>query len=130
MRKPIAVAAIMSLLASPALVRGADHVASAGAVRTQLAAAAAERGQNLASVEAALATPEAGRMAARAGVDINKVRATLPQMSDDDLRDLSRRAAVLTADPVAGDELSHDLRLLVFIGLVGALALVLIHAAD
>ena len=130
MRKPFAVLTLISMLfATVPIARADDHLVSRGAVNQRLADAATERARNLASVDGVLASPRASRVAARAGVDLNSVRASLPRLSDADLRDLSRRAAALRSDPVAGhyDEAEDAL---VFVILIAAAALVLIAVAN
>lgn len=130
MRKPCAILALAVLLFGAPLARADDHLVARGAAGERLADAASERAHNLASVEQSLGSVRMNQTAAQAGVDIGQVRQALPLMSDSDLRDLSRRAAALQSDPVAGDDVHDDLRMLVFISLIGAMAIVLINAAE
>jgi hypothetical protein len=129
MRKPCAVMTLLSMLFAVPIARADDHLAPRGAVKQRLEDAASDRVRDLARVEGVLASSHASRAAAIAGVDLNRVRASLPQLSDADLRDLSQRAAALGSDPVAGhyDEAEDAL---VFIIVVSAAALVLIAVAD
>ncbi len=129
MRKPWAILTLISMLFAVPIARADDHLVSRGAVSQRLADAATERARNLASVEGVLASPRAGKAAAIAGVDLNRVRTSLPRLSDSDLRDLSRRAAVLGSDPVAGHYGEAE-DALVFVIVIAAAALVLIAVAD
>jgi hypothetical protein len=129
MRKPWAILTLISMLFAVPVARADDHLVSRGAVDQRLADAATERARNLASVAGVLASPRASKAAAIAGVDLDRVRASLPRLSDADLRDLSQRAAALRSDPVAGHY--HDAEdALVFIIVLAAAALVLIAVAD
>ncbi len=129
MRKPCAVMTLVSMFLAVPIARADDHLVPRGAVNQRLEDAATTRARDFARVEGVLASPRASRAAAIAGVDLNRVRASLPQLSDADLRDLSQRAAALGSDPVAGhyDEAEDAL---VFIIVVSAAALVLIAVAD
>ena len=129
MRNPCAILAIASMALSVPAVRADDHLVSRDSIKERLTDATKERARNLASVESVLASPSAAKAAARAGVDLNRVRTSLPRLSDADLRDLSQRAAALNSDPVAGHY--HDAEdALVFVIVIAAAALVLIAVAD
>lgn len=129
MRKPCAILTLISMLFAVPTARAGDHLVSRGAVDQRLAEAATERAANLASLEGLLSSPRAGKAAAMAGVDLDRVRTSLPRLSDADLRDLSRRAAALESDPVAGHY--HEAEdALVFVIVIAAAALVLIAVAD
>jgi hypothetical protein len=131
MRKPFAVLTLISMLfAAVPVARADEHLVSRGAVNQRLAEAATERARNLASVDGVLASPRASRVAARAGVDLDSVRASLPRLSDADLRDLSRRAAALKSDPVAGHHEDEAEEALVFVIVIAAAALVLLAVAN
>jgi hypothetical protein len=129
MRKPCAVMTLFAILFAVPIARADDHLVRRGAVNQRLAGAAADRARDLVRVEGVLASPRASRVAAIAGVDLNRVRASLPQLSDADLRDLSQRAAALGSDPVAGHYGEAE-DALVFVILISATALVLIAVAD
>jgi len=129
MRKPWAILTLISMLFAVPIARADDHLVSRRAVDQRLAEATTERARNLASVEGVLSSPSASRVAAKTGVDLNRVRTSLPRLSDSDLRDLSRRAAVLGSDPVAGHYGEAE-DALVFVIVIAAAALVLIAVAD
>lgn len=131
MRKPCAILALTAMLFGSAGVHAEDHLVSRGVLGNSLTNAAAERARNLELLEGALASPRANRAAAMAGFDIDKVRGSLARLSDDEVRDLSRRAATLNSDPTAGHYGDDDaVELLVVVALIGAIALVAIEVAD
>jgi len=129
MRKPCAVLTLISMFLAVSFVHADDHLVGGASVKGRLSQAASERASNLASVERALSSPHAGKLAAAAGVDLDRVRRSLPQLGDADLRDLSRRAAALRTDPIAGHYGDAE-DALVFVIIVSAAALVLIAVAD
>ena len=128
MRKTLAViAAAAALLTCPA-GEAADHVVPPGAVQERLAEASARRAQDLAAVDAVLATPLAREAAASVGADVEALRAGVPTLSDAELADLSARASALGADPVAG--LDRDMRLLLMIALILVIIVLLLSILD
>jgi hypothetical protein len=129
MRKPCAILTLISMLLAVPVARADDHLVSSGAAQQKLTEAAAERANNLRAVEGVLGSIRASKVASAAGIDLGQVRASLPQLSNADLRDLSHRAAALKVDPAAGHY--HDSEdALVFVIVVAAAALVLIAVAD
>jgi hypothetical protein len=135
MRKSYAIVALTGLL--PMLIgsgvaRAEDHLVPGGAVGARLDAAASERAQNLASLDRALASPKAARAAKVVGVGIDKVRGSLSRLSDNELRDLSKRAASLGSNPAAGhyhDEADEAVEALVFIAIIAAIAIAAVEIA-
>jgi hypothetical protein len=82
---------------------GADeHLVSPAEARTALARAAAARQADLATLDRALSTPAADQAARRVGVDLDRIKAGLPALTDDEARDLAVRAEALDLDPAAG----------------------------
>ena len=126
MRKSLAVlAAAAALLIVPAGFAAADdHLATTDAVQARLAEASAQRAQDLATVDTALASPLAQEAAATVGADVNRLRAGVPRLSDAELRDLATRASALQSDPVAG--MDRQMRMLVMIGLVLVIIILLL----
>ena len=123
----LALAAVSAaLLSVPA--GAADHIAAPDAVQARLAEAAAQRTQDLASVDAVLATPLARETAASVGADLDRVRAAVPSLSDAELSDLAARAAALDADPVAG--MDRTMRLLILIGLILVIIILVLAIVD
>jgi len=129
MRKPCAVLTLISMVCAVPIARADDHLVSGGLVDRELAEAANERANNLMSVDGVLRSARAGKVAAVVGVNLDQVRASLPQLSDADLRDLSQRAAALKSDPAAGHYREAE-DALVFVIVIAAAALVLIAFAD
>ena len=119
MRKSLAVlAAAAAILSFPAgnAVAG-DHVATPDAVQSRLSDAAAQRAQDVATVQDVLSTPLAQEAASSVGADLGRVRAGVSTLSDSELSNLAARASVLQSDPVAG-RMDHNMRLLVMAALI------------
>lgn len=106
----------------------ARHVVSRELIQQRLAASAATRSQDVALVQELLGRPQARRIASALGADLASVRAAVPALSDDELRDLARRAAALQTDPVAG--LDHDIQQLLIIFLIVAIVVLVLEAVD
>jgi len=119
-------AAIAAATAGPAAA--ADHLVSADDVHAQLVGAAAQRRQDVASVEGTLESPLARDAAASMGVDLGRLRAAVPALSDAELRGLAVRAAALQSDPVAG--LDADIKQLLTIFLIVAIVILVLQAVD
>jgi hypothetical protein len=127
MRKSLAVlAAAAAILSFPAGYAAAgDHIVTPDAVQSRFSEAAAQRAQDVATVQNALSTPLAQEAAASVGADLDRVRAGVGTLSDAELSDLAARASVLQSDPVAG--MDRNMRLLVMIALIlGIIVLLLI----
>jgi hypothetical protein len=105
-----------------------DHLVSPEAARERLLDAAAGRDRSLATLDAALSTPEAAQAAASLGADTRQLRAALPTLSDAEVADLAARAEALQADPVAG--LDEDIRTLLIIFLIVAIVILVLQAVD
>ena len=128
MRKTLTVLslALASLVAGQAVAD--DHVVSPAAAAQRLQEASAAREQGLATLDRALARPDAARAAAAVGADTNALRAALPTLSDAEIADLAQRAAALETDPVAG--LDSDIRTLLIIFLIVAIVILVLQAVD
>jgi hypothetical protein len=131
MRKSLAVlAAAAAFLSLPAdQAAGGDHIVTPDAVQARLSETAAQRAQNVATVQEVLSTPIAEEAAATLGADLERVRAGVATLSDAELRDLAARASVLQTDPVAG-ALTRNQRLLVTIALVLVVIILLLAIID
>lgn len=119
--------AVVVLLAAGA-ARAEEHLVSREAASARLAQAEALRAHDRATLDAVLATPAAGRAAARVGADLAVVRDAVPTLSDVELRDLARRAEALRTDPAAG--LDHDIEQLLIVFLIVAIVILVIKAVD
>lgn len=118
--------ALVSLAAGQALAE--DHLVSREAAREQVLDAATQRARSLATLDAALSTPEAAEAASSLGSDTRQLRAALPTLSDAEIADLASRAEALRADPVAG--LDSDIRTLLIIFLIVAIVILVLQAVD
>jgi hypothetical protein len=129
MRKPCAILALVSMLLAAPLAGADDHVVARGTADRRLSGAAAQRGRDIALLDALLRAPGAERAAAVAGLDVGRARQALSRLSDGELSDLAQRAAALTANPVAGhyDEATDAL---VLVMVFAAAALIILEAAD
>ena len=128
MRKSLTVLSLSfaSLVAGQALAE--DHLVSREAARERVVGAATERARSLATLDAALSTPQAAEAAASLGADTAQLRAALPTLSDAEIADLASRAAALQSDPVAG--LDSDIRTLLIIFLIVAIVILVLQAVD
>jgi hypothetical protein len=121
------------MLLGSGVARADDHLVTQGAVGTRLKDAASERARNLESLDRALASPKAARAARIVGVGIDQVRGSLTRLSDNELRDLTQRAAALGSNPAAGhyhDDAEDAVELLVFIAIIGAIAIAAVEIAN
>lgn len=105
-----------------------DHLAPQAAVSARLAAATRTGAAERASLDRALATPDAERTAHRLGVDIRDVRAAAATLTDAEARELSERASALKSDPAAG--LSQDVDHLLVVFLIVAIVILVLKAVD
>jgi hypothetical protein len=128
MRRTLALVAVAATLLSCPAIEGSDHIAAPDAIQARLAEAAAQRAQDLAAVDAVLATPLARETAASVGADVATVRAAVPSLSDAELADLSARAAALQSDPVAG--MDRQMRLLLMIALILVIIVLVLAIVD
>jgi hypothetical protein len=132
MKKLGALLALTSMLFVGPLAGADDRLVSRGAVDQRLADARAERARNIATLDGLLTSPGADKAAAKAGLDVDRARRTLPRLSDADLSDLAQRAAALKADPVAGHSYYHNdaADALILVMIFAGLALVILAVAD
>ncbi|HEY7508696.1 MAG TPA: hypothetical protein VIG50_00500 [Vicinamibacteria bacterium] len=128
MRTAPAFVALVAALATAVPATASDHLVAPDTAQQRLREAAAARERDHALVAGALASPHAEAAAARAGVDLDRVRAAAATLSDDELRDLAARAAALQTDPVAA--LDHDIKTLLTIFLIVAIVILVLQAVD
>jgi hypothetical protein len=79
-----------------------SHLVTPDVAQARLLEASAERQRNLATVDAFIASPEGTAALGAVGVSRERVRGSLPTLSDAELQDVAARAAALQSDPVAG----------------------------
>jgi hypothetical protein len=123
MKKSLAALFALAVFAIPA-VQAEEHLVSPQAAQQQLLDATAARAQNLAVVDAFVASPEGTAAMATLGVDATRVRGALSTMTDAELQDVAARAAALQADPVAGAPFSSR-QLLWIVAIVVAVIVVI-----
>jgi len=99
MKRLIAAATLLSLVASAATATADDHLVSLQLVRERLTATNQRRSETLRLI---LSNPTVKQAAAVAHVDPDALAARLSNLTDMELRDLADRAARLETDPVAG----------------------------
>jgi hypothetical protein len=128
MRTRLALIPVALLALSAGFAAADDHLVTSEAVQSRLTEAAAQRAQDLAAVDTALASPLAQEAASTVGADLGRLRAGVPTLSDSELRDLATRASVLQSDPVAG--MDRQMRLLVMIGLILVIIILLLAILD
>lgn len=124
----MALALAAGLLVAPESARAQEHLVSPEIVDARLVQSTAQRGRDVAVLDAALDGPVAARAAATIGADLDGVRRAIPALSDADLRDLAQRAQALSADPAAG--LDHDVEQLLVVFLIVAIVILVIQAVD
>ena len=121
-KQPRFLSAVLAMLLVPAPGSAQDHLVTSEDLQARFAAVAAERAENLRTVEAALSSPAAAEAAALVHADLGRVRAGVSSLTDEELRDVAARAKLLTVDPVAGAN-----AVLLVLAVIGA-AVVLIFA--
>jgi len=123
MKQSLAALAALVVFAVPA-VRAEEHLVSPQAAQQQLLDATAARAQNLAVVDAFVASPEGSAAMATLGVDAARVRGSLSTLTDAELQDVAARAAALQGDPVAGAPFNRNQ--ILWIALIAVAVIVLI----
>jgi hypothetical protein len=115
MRHLTAIVTALALLAVPGVALCGGHMVTAGSVDDRLSQRASQRQQDVLTLQRVLSTPAAASTTAALGTRIESVRAAVPALNDEELRDLATRAAALGSDPAAGYEpVVHDF-LIVFL---------------
>jgi hypothetical protein len=101
-----------------------EHLIPRETVQARLNAAAAERAESIAVLEVLLDTPEAEKACKASGISGARLKRQLPLLTDDELRELARRAADLRTDPTAGMSSGGKIALI-----VGVLVVILVVLA-
>jgi len=115
----------ITLFAIPPDVLAQDHVVTPSDLQKEMVNASQARQHNLDTIQRFLATPAAEKALKSAKIDVQQVKTAVATLSDDDLAQLSARAAKAQADFAAGRLSDRDL---IWI-LVAIAALVLIIVA-
>jgi hypothetical protein len=114
-------------LAVPTSLWARPHMVTTRVVDARFESAAAARAAHLAALDRILATPTAAQVAAARGLDVQKLRAGLASLKDDELADIHARAAALEKDPVAGGLGSIFVVLLVVVAVAVILAVLIVE---
>ena len=114
-----------AVLAAPQAARAQNHVVTPSDLQKDVAAASSTRQKNLVQVERFLSSTEAQQAMKSAHINPQQVKNAVPQLSDDELAQLSARSAKTQKDFAAGRISDHDLLVI----LIGVAALILIIVA-
>jgi hypothetical protein len=102
-----------------------DHVVAPSDLQKDVAGASATRQKNQTRLEDFVSSPEAQRALKSAHIDTGQVKNAIPQLSDDDLAQLSAKAEKARRDFSAGRMSDRDLLII----LIAVAALILIIVA-
>jgi hypothetical protein len=111
--------------AAPQVIHGQDHVVTSSDLRNDLAAASAARQKSQSQLEEFVSSSEAQKALKTAHIDSGEVKNAIPQLSDEDLAQLSARSEKAQKDFAAGRMSDRDLLII----LIGVAALILIIVA-
>jgi hypothetical protein len=114
-----------AVLAAPQAVLAQNHVVTPSDLQKDVAAASSTRQKNLAQVEGFLSSNEAQQAMKSAHINPQQVKNAVPQLSDDELAQLSARSDRAQKDFAAGRISDRDLLVI----LIGFAALILIIVA-
>ena len=101
----LAAAAVLTAVqvgAEQRLATPETHLVTPDVAQARLAEANAERARNLATVDAFVLSPEGTAALKTVGVSQERVRGSLPTLTDAELQNVAARAAALQSDPMAG----------------------------
>jgi hypothetical protein len=114
-----------AVLAAPQAVLAQNHVVTPSDLQKDVAAASSTRRTNLAQVESFLSSTEAQQAMKSVHINPQQVKNAVPQVSDDELAQLSARSDKAQKDFAAGRISDRDLLVI----LIGFAALILIIVA-
>ena len=114
-----------AFLAIPQGAHAQDHVVSPSDIQKDVSAVSATRQKNLAQVDDFLSSSAAQQAMKSAHIDPQQVKNAIPQMSDDELAQLSARSEKAQKDFAAGRISDRDLLII----LVGVAVLILVIVA-
>lgn len=129
MRRILTLLAAVAASLAPAVASADDHLVSPRAAQQRLAQARSQRQLDLLVAERVLTSAPAARAAEELGVSLARVRSAVPTLSDQELRDLARRAAPAGADPAAGHFDDQDLHDVAVVSLIVVGVVILLSAA-
>ena len=103
-----------------------DHVVSSQALDQALATSSTTRQKNIDTLEQLMATPEAQKAMHEAKVDPAQVKHAIPNLSDEELANLSARATHAQQDFAAG-HIGPSLFTIIIIAIIVIIILIVIH---
>ena len=118
------VSLLVAPFVAPRVTHAQDHVVTPSELQKDLSSASAARRNNEKRLEEFVSSPEAQRALKTAHIDGGQVRNAIPQLSDEDLAQLSARSEKARRD-FAGGRLS-DRDLIIIILAVAALVLIIV----
>ena len=110
---------------SPQPAHAQDHVVTPSDLRNDLTGASAARQKNQAQLEGFVSSPQGQKALKSAHTDGEEIKNAIPQLSDDDLAQLSARSEKAQRDFAAGRISDRDLIII----MLAILALILIIVA-
>ena len=120
--------ALAIILIIPAnLIAQSDHVVSPADLQRQAAAVTQTRQQNVEKVRSFLSSPMAERTMQKAHIDSGQVKAAVPNLSDEELAQLSARADKAQRDFAAGYLNTRDIALIILGVVVIILIIIIAH---
>jgi hypothetical protein len=90
------------LLSCQGLASADEHIAPVTEIEARLAAAGSQRQADIVALQGLLDTSEGRRACDATRIPCAELKQQVPLLDDQELRDLSRRASIVNADPVAG----------------------------
>jgi CHASE3 domain sensor protein len=103
-----------------------DHIVSPQALDQRLADSSAVRQKNIDTLQKLIATPEAQKAMHDAKVDPQQVKHAIPNLSDEELANLSARATHAQQDFAAG-HIGPSLFTILIIAIIVVIILIVIH---
>jgi hypothetical protein len=122
MKRTVAIVLALCVLLTGLPARADDHLVSRSTVQTRLSQVAAQRQVDLTVVRSVLVSPEAITAASRVGLDAHALFERVATLSDEELRDVAERAALLNVDPVAGGARKTVIIVVVILVVLGLLS--------
>jgi hypothetical protein len=123
----VVLAFLSVVLVLPQSLFAQDHVVSTSDIQRDLQAASAARQQKIAEVEKFISSEASQKALKSAHVDYRQVERAVPQLSDDELANISARAEQAQHDFAAGSVSNRDLIWIILGVAVLILVIVAVH---
>ncbi len=118
---------LVALFAMPTGLAAQQHVVTSDQIHNDVAATAATRAQNRATLENFFGSEKAQQALKAAHIDPKQVTTAVSKLNDDDLARLSLRAQNAQRDFAAGNMSDHDLLVILIVVAVIVLIIVAVH---